>query len=232
MPYSLSEIAATLDATNLKLDASSADIECLCRESLAKRVASVCVYPASLSLCRELIDAGEGAVGLAAVVGFPSGRYASKAKSVEIEQAVEAGATEIDAVLNYPALIDGGYGLVAQEARDLAETCRQAGALSKFIVETCFFDRKQKLEMLRICEDAGADFIKTSTGFGSAGAQLEDVALWASERRSDTLKIKASGGIRTREQVVSFLDAGASRIGLSSAKAVLSDDGAGGSGGY
>lgn len=223
MSYSLEEIAASLDATNLKLDAAKAEIETLCHESLASKVASVCVYPASVPVCREIL--GTAGVGLAAVVGFPSGRYGVGAKCREIEEVVVAGATEIDAVLNYSALVDGDRALVAKEAKRLAETCREAGALSKFIVETCFLNRSQKLDMLRICEDAGADFIKTSTGFGSAGGQVDDVKLWADERRSATLRIKASGGIRSREQVVAFLSAGASRIGLSSARAVLTSDG-------
>lgn len=230
MSYSLKEIASSLDATNLKLEATRSDIESLCQESLANRVASVCVYPNSVPICREILGPGE--IGLAAVVGFPSGRYAVASKCLEIEEVAAAGATEIDAVLDYPALVDGQFNVVAAEASRLAESCRQAGALSKFIVETCYLDRQQKLDMLHICEDAGANFIKTSTGFGSAGAQLEDVQLWASERKSDELKIKASGGIRSRDQVVAFLEAGASRIGLSSAKAVLADGGEASSGAY
>tara|TARA_S200002703_G_C3612752_1_gene188138 strand:- start:29 stop:460 length:432 start_codon:yes stop_codon:yes gene_type:complete len=134
------------------------------------------------------------------------------------------GASEVDIVLNYSALIEGKFDQVQKEASVLAEACRKVGLVSKFIVETCYLDHPQKMDMLKICETAGANFIKTSTGFGSAGAQLEDVRRWNEAKTTPHLKIKASGGIRTREQVESFLNAGATRIGLSSAKAVLSDE--------
>lgn len=219
MSRSLAEIATALDATNLKLDASKTDIETLCHDALAQSVATVCVYPTSVPLCRRILGSGE--VGVAAVIGFPSGRYSVRSKCVEIDEVASMGASEVDIVLNYPALIEGQTTLVAKEANLLAETCRKVGLVSKFIVETCYLTQDQKLAMLRICEDSGVNFIKTSTGFGSAGAQLADVELWAQSKKSSHLKIKASGGIRDREQVEAFLDAGASRIGLSSAQAVL-----------
>ncbi|MBC2602110.1 deoxyribose-phosphate aldolase [Puniceicoccus vermicola] len=231
MPFSLSEIAGALDATNLKLDASAADIEALCHDALGHSVATVCVYPTNVPLCRKIL--GSGDVGIAAVIGFPSGRYSTRSKIVEIDEVSAMGASEVDIVLNYPALIEGQTEALRKEASQLAEACRKVGLVSKFIVETCYLDEAQKLTMLDICEKAGANFIKTSTGFGSAGAQLADIELWAKAKTSSHLKIKASGGIRTREQVEAFLTAGASRIGLSSAKAVLSESSTeGSSGGY
>ncbi len=220
MPFSLPEIAASLDATNLKLDASEKDIEALCHDALANSVAAVCVYPTSVPLCRKIL--GSGDVGLAAVVGFPSGRYSVASKCAEIDEVAAQGASEVDIVLNYPALLAGRRDLVQKEASDLAKTCRKVGLLSKFIVETCYLGESEKQTMLSICEDSGADFIKTSTGFGSRGADLDDIKAWAAARSSTHLRIKASGGIRSREQVEAFLEAGASRIGLSSANAVLS----------
>lgn len=220
--YTIDQIAGTLDATNLKLDATTADIDKLCQDALAQGVAAVCVYPGSVVRCRGIL--GSGDVGLAAVVGFPSGRFSISSKIAEIDELAVKGASEVDVVLNYPALIAGESQVVAKEAKSLADTCRKVGLLSKFIVETCFLSEDQKLTMLRICEDAGANFIKTSTGFGSGGAQLKDIELWVKNRKSPSLKIKASGGIRTRQQVEAFLQAGASRIGLSSAAAVLSDN--------
>jgi len=222
MPFSLSQLAASLDATNLKLDASIADIESLCHDALAHSVAAVCIYPKSVALCRKIL--GSGDVGIAAVIGFPSGRYSVASKRTEIDEIAALGASEADIVLDYPALLAGRKDLLAKEATDLAETCRKVGLLSKFIVETCYLDAEAKGTMLSICEDSGADYIKTSTGFGSGGADLEDVKAWASARTSSHLKIKASGGIKTRKQVEAFLLAGASRIGLSSAKAVLADE--------
>lgn len=223
MSFSLSEIAGALDATNLKLDASTEDIENLCHDALAYSVAAVCVYPTSIALCRKIL--GSGDVGLAAVIGFPSGRYSVASKCTEIDEVASLGASEVDIVLNYPALIAGRRDIVQKEAADLANTCRKVGLVSKFIVETCFLNVEAKQTMLSICEDSGADFIKTSTGFGSKGADLADIKGWAAARKSVHLKIKASGGIRSREQVETFLAAGASRIGLSSAKAVLEEGG-------
>lgn len=230
MPFTLSEIAASLDATNLKLDASVADIEALCHDALAHSVAAVCVYPTSVALCRRILGAGD--VGLAAVIGFPSGRYSTRSKCTEVDEVAALGASEVDIVLNYPALLAGRRDLVEKEARDLADICRKVGLVSKFIVETCFLDKAAKETMLAICEDSGANFIKTSTGFGSGGADLADVRAWAVARTSPHLKIKASGGIRTRAQVEAFLASGAARIGLSSAKAVLGGENPGEDGSY
>ncbi|MGE9291266.1 MAG: deoxyribose-phosphate aldolase [Puniceicoccales bacterium] len=230
MSLSISEIARTLDATNLKLDATQSDIESLCHDALAYSVATVCVYPTSVPHCRKIL--GSGDVGVAAVIGFPSGRYSTRSKIIEVDEVAAMGASEVDIVLNYSALIEGRKDVVRKEAIQLADACRKVGLLSKFIVETCFLDEAQKLAMLSICEEAGANFIKTSTGFGSSGAQLADIELWSQAKTSTTLKIKASGGIRTRGQVEAFLNAGASRIGLSSAKSVLSEDNEPSSGGY
>jgi deoxyribose-phosphate aldolase len=221
MARSLPEIAASLDATNLKLDATEADIEGLCHDALAHGVAAVCVYPTNVPRCRRILGSGE--VGLAAVVGFPSGRYTTRSKGAEIDEIASMGASEADIVLDYPALLAGHRERVEKEAHDLAAVCRKVGLVSKFIVETCYLDEAAKETMLRICEDSGADFIKTSTGFGAAGARVEDVEAWAAARSGDRPRIKASGGIRTRAQVEAFLDAGATRIGLSSAKTVLGD---------
>ncbi|MEM0964648.1 MAG: deoxyribose-phosphate aldolase [Verrucomicrobiota bacterium] len=225
MLRSLTEIASSLDVTNLKLDATSGDIEDLCHEALANSVAAVCVYPNSVPICRKILGSGE--VGLATVIGFPSGRYSTRSKATEIDEVAARGASEVDIVIDYSALIAGETSAVAKEISDLAAVCRKVGLISKFIVETCYLDREQKLQALSFCEDAGANFIKTSTGFGGSGAKLEDVQLWATSLRSADLKIKASGGIRTRKQVRDFLDAGASRVGLRSAKTVLSGEGKG-----
>jgi len=219
-------IASTLDSTNLKLEARPEDIAALCREAIALGVKAVCVYPASVPACASLLK-GSG-VALAAVVGFPSGRFAVESKRAEIVHLASAGADEVDVVINYPALWEeGGRARVAQEIADLAETARDQGLISKFIVETCLLSAEEKRWVLGACLDGRADFIKTSTGFSSAGADLEDVRSWAAARGDAPLKIKASGGIRTLAQVEAFIAAGADRIGLSAAAAVLAEvDGA------
>ena len=222
MSYSLAQIAAALDATNLKLDATGADLETLCHTAVANRVAAVCVYPTSVALCRKILGSSE--MGLAAVIGFPSGRFTTRSKAVEIDEVAAMGASEVDIVLNYAALLAGQSKIVATEAASLADVCRKVGLVSKFIVETCSLNRDQKIAMLRISEDAGADFIKTSTGFAQAGADPDDIRLWKESMSGNHLRIKASGGIRTRDQVETFLKAGASRIGLSSVEAILGDE--------
>lgn len=215
-----SEIASALDSTNLKLDARPEDIARLCEEAIALQVKAVCVYPSSVPQCAALL-AGSG-VGLAAVVGFPSGRFSVESKRAELATLAPAGATEVDVVIDYSALWEtGGHARVGMEIAALASTAREHGLLSKFIVETCFLSGEEKRRVLDACIEGGADFIKTSTGFGSAGADLEDIRTWARARGDAPLKIKASGGIRTREQVEAFLAAGAERIGLSGAAAVL-----------
>jgi deoxyribose-phosphate aldolase len=220
-------IASTLDSTNLKLEARPEDIAALCREAVALGVKAVCVYPASVPACASLLN-GSG-VALAAVVGFPSGRFAVESKRAEIVALASAGAEEVDVVINYPALWEGGGRVrVAEEIAELAAAARDHGMISKFIVETCFLSAEEKRWVLDACVEGRADFIKTSTGFGSAGADLEDVRAWAAARGDAPLKIKASGGIRTLAQVEAFIAAGAERIGLSGAAGVLAEvDGAG-----
>ncbi len=214
-----SAFARRLDATNLKLDARESDIEALCREARDNGYAAVCVYPLNVGLCTRLLRGSDTAV--CTVANFPHGRCAVRAVLAEIEEAASGGARELDFVMPPAGLRQGGTGAEAAEAVSvLCRAVRQTGMLSKVIVETCHLDEAGKLDALRICEDAGADFIKTSTGFAAAGATVEDVRLFATRRRGP-IRIKASGGIRTAVQALDLLTAGADRLGVSAAAALL-----------
>ena len=220
MPLTSARLAASLDSTNLRLDASEADITQLACDAAQHRFACVMIYPASVPLAARLL-AGTG-TRIGTVIGFPSGRFATDAKAAEITAAHRAGAHEVDIVLNYAALRAGHLAEVVAEVTRLTALAHDQGQLIKVIVETCYLDAAQKLTALDICETAGADFIKTSTGFGSAGAQLTDLAAWAAARRT-SIALKASGGIKTLADARAFLDAGATRLGTSNAAAILAE---------
>ncbi len=212
--------AAALDSTNLRLDATAADIEALCQEAVANRFACVMIYPGSVRLAAQVLAGSRMNIGT--VIGFPSGRFSVAAKVAEIAQMALAGAHEVDVVMNYAALRDGAETEVATELRDVVTRAHECGLRVKIITENCYLTEAQRLTALRLCEDAGADFIKTSTGFGSSGAKLDDIRLWAKNRRGD-IRLKAAGGVKTLADALALLDAGAERIGTSNAAALLAE---------
>jgi deoxyribose-phosphate aldolase len=214
------ELAATLDSTNLRLDATEAGLATLCAEAATHRFACVMLYPASVAFAARQL-AGTG-IRIGTVVGFPSGRFATAAKRAEIETARAAGAHEVDIVMNYPALREGRPAEAGDEIAALAARAHELGLLVKVIAETCYLDSAQRLAALRLCEAAGADFIKTSTGFGSAGAKPEHLREWAAAR-TGRIALKASGGIRTLADARTLLAAGATRLGTSNAGAILAE---------
>lgn len=220
MQLTSAQLAASLDSTNLRLDASEADIEQLAREAAQHRFACVMIYPASVPLAARVL-AGTG-TRIGTVVGFPSGRFSLDAKAAEILAAHHAGAHEVDIVMNYAALRAGHLAEVTTEVSRLTALAHDQGQLIKVIVETCFLTAAQKLAALEICETAGADFIKTSTGFGTAGAQVADIAAWAAARKTK-IALKASGGIKTLADATALLAAGATRLGTSNAAAILAE---------
>lgn len=213
-------LAHYFDATNLRLDATAADIRQLCADAKAVHAYSVMLYPTSVNLASDVL-AGTG-VKVGTVAGFPSGRFSTAAKLAEIREAAKNGADEVDVVANYAELIAGNSILVESELKQLAEVAHDMGVLLKVIVETCYLSEPLQLDALRICEAAGADFIKTSTGFGSAGATVETIALWKSHRQRD-IRLKAAGGIRNLADALALIDAGADRLGLSAAIAIVDE---------
>ncbi|ACB74809.1 deoxyribose-phosphate aldolase [Opitutus terrae] len=213
-------LAATFDSTNLRLDATDADLAKLAEEAATHHFAAVMLYPTGVAAAAERLR-GTG-VKVGTVIGFPSGRFTTAAKAAEIEAVCAAGANEVDIVLNYAALREGYVSEVAAEVATLTARAHALGALIKVIAETCYLDSVQRLGALRLCEDAGADFIKTSTGFGSAGAKVEHIRDWASQRRGK-IQLKAAGGIKTLADARALIEAGATRLGTSSAAAILAE---------
>lgn len=220
MTFTPAQLASMLDSTNLRLDATEADIEQLCREAAVHRFACVMIYPASVPLAARIL-AGTG-LKIGTVIGFPSGRFSTDAKAAEITAAHRAGAHEVDIVMNYPALQAGHLGEVTAEVTRLTQLAHDQGQLIKVIVETCFLTEAQKHTALEICEVAGADFIKTSTGFGTAGARVADIVSWADARKT-SIALKASGGIKTRADATALINAGATRLGTSNASGILAE---------
>lgn len=197
-----------IDYTNLKPDATRADIEELCKIAKERGYANVCVNGAYVALCRQLLR-GSG-VGVACVVGFPLGASTTEVKAFEAAKAVEDGADEIDMVMAVGALKGGDLDYVA---KDIAAVKHACGVTLKVIIEECLLTDEQIAEAARICVRSGADIVKTSTGFSKAGATLHAIEII--KANCGDLGIKAAGGIRDAETARAFIEAGATRIGAS-----------------
>lgn len=197
-----------IDHTNLKADASIEDIKTLVDEAMANEFYSVCVNSSNVKLIKDY----NKDVKIAAVVGFPLGAMAKEAKVFEAKKAIEDGASEIDMVINIGRLKDKEYDYVESEIREIKEAIGEN--ILKVIIETCLLTDEEKVKACELSVAAGADFVKTSTGFSTGGATVTDVKLMA-DTVGDKAKVKASGGIHTREEALALIDAGASRIGAS-----------------
>lgn len=204
------EILKHIDYTLLKAYATWEDIQRLCDDAISFGAASVCVPPCYVKRINEKY--GEK-INICTVVGFPLGYSVTEAKAAEAKQAVCDGASEIDMVINITDVKNGDYGAVENEIKALKAAV--GDKILKVIIETCYLTDTEKTAMCHAVTNAGADYIKTSTGFGTAGAKLEDIKLFK-ENVGENVKIKAAGGIRTREDMTAFLNAGCSRIGASS----------------
>jgi deoxyribose-phosphate aldolase len=206
------EVAGLIDHTLLKPDATANEIERLCREAAEFRFATVCVNPTWVAFCARLLR-GTG-VGVCSVVGFPLGANTPDTKQYETRRAIFDGATEIDMVLNVGALKSGDLRLVEQDIEGVTSACRDAGVVSKVIIEAALLTDEEKVTASTLTKAAAADFVKTSTGFGPGGATIGDVMLM---RRvvGDTIGVKAAGGVRDLEQMRAMVAAGATRVGAS-----------------
>lgn len=218
-------LAGFIDHTLLKADAASHGVEKLCREALQHGFYSVCVNGVWVSFCRELLK--DSAVKISVVCGFPLGANAPEAKAAEAAKAVEQGAHEIDMVLQIGQLLEGRLDLVEDDIRQVVKAV-EGSAIVKVIFETGFLNDAQKETACRISEQAGAHYVKTSTGFGPGGATLEDIRLMRASV-SPHMGVKASGGVRDRAFALQMIEAGATRLGTSSGVAIVSGT-AGGSG--
>jgi deoxyribose-phosphate aldolase len=205
-------IASMIDHTLLKPDVTPDQIAQLCYEARKYGFASVCINPGHVKLCADLLRGSD--VKVCTVIGFPLGATSPEAKVYETETALRDGATEIDMVINIGALKGGDFTWVAQDIRGVVETAHNAGAIVKVIIETSLLTEEEKVKACLLSKEAGADFVKTSTGFAGGGATVEDVALM---RRvvGPEMGVKASGGVHNFEEAQSMVAAGATRIGAS-----------------
>ena len=203
------EIYSHVDYTLLKPFATWEDIVKLVERAISLKTASVCVPP---SYVKRIHDMYEGRVKICTVIGFPLGYSVTESKLTEAREAIKDGADEIDMVINIADLKNGDYFKVENEIRSIKEVCQEK--ILKVIVETCYLNEEEKIRLSRTVTNAGADYIKTSTGFGTKGADLEDIKIFK-ENIGPNVKIKAAGAIREREAMINFINAGADRIGAS-----------------
>jgi deoxyribose-phosphate aldolase len=211
-------IAGMIDHTLLKPDATADQIAQLCFEAKKYHFASVCVNPSHVKLCSDLLNGSP--VKVCTVIGFPLGANSTEVKSFEAQNALQNGASEIDMVINIGALKARDLELAARDIRAIVKISHEAGAIIKVIIETALLTDEEKTIACLLSKEAGADFVKTSTGFASGGATAEDVTLMRKVVGPE-MGIKAAGGIRTREDVEKLVKAGATRIGASAGVKII-----------
>ncbi len=216
--WTKADIAAAIDHTLLKATGTESQIRELCAEAKKYRFASVCVNPAWVPLCSQELQ-GSG-VMVCTVIGFPLGANASEIKAAEARLAVGQGAHEVDMVINIGKAKAGDWSAVESDIRAVVEAA--GNATVKVIIETCYLTNEEKVKACQAAMKAGAHFVKTSTGFGTGGATAEDIALMRKTVGS-TMKVKASGGIRTLQDALAMLKAGADRIGASAGVSIVSE---------
>lgn len=210
-----SEIFSHIDHTLLRAVSSEAEIDRLCAEAVQYGTASVCIPPSYVRHAHEKYPG----LNICTVIGFPLGYNTTAVKCFETRDAAENGASEIDMVINLGMVKNGDFAGVEAEIKAVREAC--GGKLLKVIIETCYLTDDEKISLCGCVTRAGADYIKTSTGFGTAGAKIEDIRLFA-EHIGKEVRMKAAGGVKTREDLEMFLNAGCERIGTSSAVKLLS----------
>jgi deoxyribose-phosphate aldolase len=214
------DVAAMIDHTLLKPDATRQEIETLCREAAQFSFASVCINPSWVATCSRLLRGSS--VKVCSVVGFPLGATTSDTKHYETRRVIFDGATEVDMVINVGALKSGELRLVERDIDAVVAPCREAGAVSKVIIEAALLTDDEKITACTLAKAAGADFVKTSTGFGPGGATVADVALM---RRvvGEEMGVKAAGGVRDLESLKAMVAAGATRIGASAGVRIVQE---------
>lgn len=218
MIWTRESLAKIIDHTNVKPNTNKRNIERLCREAKRYGFRGVCVQPCFVSLAKNLLR--ETKIKIVTVIGFPFGFNSTKAKVCETKQAIKDGADEIDMVMNIAMLKSKNYKFVEEDIRSVVEAAN--GKVVKVIIETCYLNKNEKIMACKLVAKAGASFVKTSTGYGTGGATVNDVKL-IRKVVGDKLRIKASGGIRTFEQVKALVEAGADVIGTSTGVKIMKD---------
>ena len=215
---SVKQLAGMIDHTFLKPFGTAENIEKLCDEARKYEFAMVAINPAEVETCVKLLEGSPVRVG--AAIGFPLGQTTTECKAFETRDAIAKGAPEIETVINVRAVQKGRLDIVKKEIEEMVAICSPAGVICKVILETCYLSDAEKETVCRIAKEAGVDFVKTSTGFGTAGATVEDVALM---RRvvGPEIGVKAAGGIRDLDTALAMIKAGATRIGTSSGVTIV-----------
>ncbi|MFW6308557.1 MAG: deoxyribose-phosphate aldolase [bacterium] len=210
------DMAKIIDYTNLNPDSTVEDIKTLCQEALEHDFASVCVLPVFVPLAANQLE--NSSVKVTTVTGFPLGGNTTETKAFETRNSIKNGAQEIDMVMNISAFKSKAYDMVVSDIETVVDATKHAGVSSdiivKVIIETCYLDRDEIVKACKLVQEAGADFVKSSTGFGPGVATEEDISLMRSTVGRDT-GVKAAGGIKNFKQALAMLDAGANRIGAS-----------------
>lgn len=219
------QIAKSIDHTLLRAEATAADVETLCREAASYHFAAVCVFPHYVPMCASLLKGTD--VKTCTVISFPYGADTQRVKALAADEAVRGGADELDVVMNISAFLSGEFGLVRDELAAVVRSARMRGVnlargqvIVKAIIETCYLDEKLKRLACKVCEQAGVDFVKTSTGVGPHGATVKDIELLR-DCLDAHIGVKASGGIRTAADLERMIGAGAVRVGTSAGVAIM-----------
>lgn len=220
MDITRDKLASYMDHTLLKPEATAADIDRVVEEARSFHTASVCVNPCWVPRVAEGLK-GSG-VSTCTVIGFPLGATTTAAKVAEAREAVDTGAQEVDMVINVGRLKGNEDDAVRGDIAAVADAAHEGGALLKVIIETCLLTDEEKVRACKLSQEAGADFVKTSTGFSTGGATADDVRLMR-ETVGANMGVKASGGIRTLDDAIAMIDAGASRLGVSAAVSILEE---------
>ena len=217
------DIMSRVDHTLLSQKATWEDIRIICEDALKYGTASVCIPPAFVKQAREYLD---GRIPVCTVIGFPNGYQTTAVKCFETADAISNGADEIDMVINIGKLREENYNYVLNEIKEIKAVCGER--ILKVIIETCLLTDEEKIKMCQIVTEAGADYIKTSTGFSSGGATFEDIKLFA-EHVGENVKIKAAGGIKSFDDAEKFIALGADRLGTSRLVAIMKNTDSGSS---
>lgn len=214
------QLANMIDHTNLKAFADDAAFEKLCDEAKKYNFKMVAINPAQTVRCKKKLEGSPVHVG--AAIGFPLGQTTLECKIFETKDAIEKGADEIDYVINMAELKNKNYDYIKKEMEEIVKICREAGKTSKVIFENCYLTDDEKRKVAEIAKEVKPDFIKTSTGFGTGGATVEDVKLMKSVV-GDEVKVKAAGGIRDLKTALAMIEAGAERLGTSAGVAIVEE---------
>ena len=213
------EILKHVDHTLLLQGATWEEIRQICDDGAKYQTASVCIPPSYIKQASEYV---QGKVAICTVIGFPNGYMTTATKAFETKDAIEKGADEIDYVINVAELKNKNYDYIKKEMEEIVKICREAGKTSKVIFENCYLTDDEKRKVAEIAKEVKPDFIKTSTGFGTGGATVEDVKLMKSVV-GDEVKVKAAGGIRDLKTALAMIEAGAERLGTSAGVAIVEE---------